>query len=205
MSRISSLIKEPLESSLGEGNGTPLQYSCLENPMDGGAWWAAVHGVAQSRTQLKRLSSSSREFPHTSPSQVAIYQEGPHQTPALLASHFRLLASRTGRYKLLSFINHLVHGTLLQQLTQTQTFTQRGHGLRLNEKGAGAGSLHHAQRLNKQPRCGNSQKLLWFEITREACPFYVISGDFFFVPLRNETLLTRSCLLYRGLPRWPQW
>ena len=42
-------------------NGTPLQYSCLENPMDGGAWWAAVDGVAQSRTQLKRLSSSSRE------------------------------------------------------------------------------------------------------------------------------------------------
>ena len=33
-----------------EGNGTPLQYSCLENPMDGGAWWAAVHGVAKSRT-----------------------------------------------------------------------------------------------------------------------------------------------------------
>ena len=43
----------------GEGNGTPLQYSCLENPMDGGAWWAAVYGVAQSRTRLKRLSSSS--------------------------------------------------------------------------------------------------------------------------------------------------
>ena len=36
----------------GEGNGTPLQYSCLENPMDGGPWWAAVHGVAKSRTQL---------------------------------------------------------------------------------------------------------------------------------------------------------
>ena len=36
----------------GEGNGNPLQYSCLENPMDGGAWWAAVHGVAKSRTQL---------------------------------------------------------------------------------------------------------------------------------------------------------
>ena len=35
---------------LGEGNGTPLQYSCLENPMDGGAWWATVHGVAKSRT-----------------------------------------------------------------------------------------------------------------------------------------------------------
>ena len=40
----------------GEGNGNPLQYSCLENPRDGGAWWAAVYGVAQSRTRLKRLS-----------------------------------------------------------------------------------------------------------------------------------------------------
>ena len=36
----------------GEGDGTPLQYSCLENPMDGGAWWAAVHGVAKSQTLL---------------------------------------------------------------------------------------------------------------------------------------------------------
>ena len=43
----------------GEGNGNPLQYSCLENPVDRGAWWAAVYGVAQSRTWLKRLSSSS--------------------------------------------------------------------------------------------------------------------------------------------------
>ena len=42
-----------------EGNGNPLQYSCQEGPMDGGAWWAAVYGVAQSRTRLKRLSSSS--------------------------------------------------------------------------------------------------------------------------------------------------
>ena len=41
------------------GNGNPLQYSCLENPRDRGAWWAAVYGVAQSRTRLKRLSSSS--------------------------------------------------------------------------------------------------------------------------------------------------
>ena len=41
-----------MPSTLGEGNGTPLQYSCLENPMDGGAWWAAVHGVAKSRTRL---------------------------------------------------------------------------------------------------------------------------------------------------------
>ena len=41
-----------LFSDIGEGNGTPPQYSCLENPMDGGAWWAAVHGVARSRTRL---------------------------------------------------------------------------------------------------------------------------------------------------------
>ena len=46
-------------SCTGEGNGNPLQYSCLENPRDRGDWWAAVHGVAQSRTRLKRLSSSS--------------------------------------------------------------------------------------------------------------------------------------------------
>ena len=39
----------------GEGNGTPLRYSCLENPMDGRAWWAAVHGVAKSQTQLSDL------------------------------------------------------------------------------------------------------------------------------------------------------
>ena len=47
-----------LLSRTGEGHGNPLQCSCLENPRDGGAWWAAVHGVAQSRTRLTRLSSS---------------------------------------------------------------------------------------------------------------------------------------------------
>ena len=46
-------------SCIGEVNGNPLQCSCLENPRDGGAWWAAIYGVAQSRTQLKQLSSSS--------------------------------------------------------------------------------------------------------------------------------------------------
>ena len=44
---------------IGKGNGNPLQCSCLENPRDGGAWWAAVYGVTQSQTRLKRLSSSS--------------------------------------------------------------------------------------------------------------------------------------------------
>ena len=47
-------------SCIGEGNGNPLQCSCLENPRDGGAWWAAVSGVAQSRAWLKQLSSSSK-------------------------------------------------------------------------------------------------------------------------------------------------
>ena len=46
-------------SCTGEGNGNPLQCSCLQNPRDGGAWWAAVYGVIQSRTRLKRLHSSS--------------------------------------------------------------------------------------------------------------------------------------------------
>ena len=45
-------------SCIGEGNGNPLQCSCLESPRDGGAWWATVYGVAQSQTRLKRLSSS---------------------------------------------------------------------------------------------------------------------------------------------------
>ena len=48
---------------IGEGNGNPLQCSCLENPRDGGAWCAAIYGVAQSRTQLKRLISSSSSRP----------------------------------------------------------------------------------------------------------------------------------------------
>ena len=48
-------------SCIGEGNGNPLQCSCLEDPRDEGAWWAAIYGVAQSRARLKRLSSSSRE------------------------------------------------------------------------------------------------------------------------------------------------
>ena len=61
-------------SGFGEGNGSPLQCSCLENPRDGGAWWAAVYGVTQNRTRLKRLSSSSSSsssshpaLPQTSP------------------------------------------------------------------------------------------------------------------------------------------
>ena len=50
------IIKVLNKMGFGEGNGTPLQYSCLENPMDGGAWWAAVHGVARSQTRLNDFS-----------------------------------------------------------------------------------------------------------------------------------------------------
>ena len=59
-------------SRTGEGNGNPLQRSCLENPRDGGAWWAAVYGVAQSQTRLKRFSSSSSSH-------------GPTGAPAVIA------------------------------------------------------------------------------------------------------------------------
>ena len=58
-SQINKQFYSKWNSKTSEGNGTPLQYSCLENPTDGGAWWAAAHGVAQSQTQLKQPSSSS--------------------------------------------------------------------------------------------------------------------------------------------------
>ena len=59
-------------SCIGEGNGNPLQCSCLENPRDGGAWWAAVYGVAQSRTRLKQLSSSSSKAEPQNSQQVSV-------------------------------------------------------------------------------------------------------------------------------------
>ena len=49
-------------SRIGEGNGKPLQCSCLENPRDGGAWWAAVYGVTRSRTRLKRLAAAAADY-----------------------------------------------------------------------------------------------------------------------------------------------
>ena len=64
-------------SCTGEGNGNPGQCSCLENPRDSGAWWAAVYGVAQSRTLLKRLSSSSS-------SSILYWKRQWHPTPVLL-------------------------------------------------------------------------------------------------------------------------
>ena len=57
--------------ALGEGSGTPLQYSCLGNPMDGGAWWAAVHGVAKSGTQLSDFTFTFHL--HASEKEMATY------------------------------------------------------------------------------------------------------------------------------------
>ena len=72
-------------SCIGEGNGNPLQCSCLENPRDGGAWWAAVYGVAQSRTGLKRLSSSSSSIVSGTPLQYSCL-ENPMDGGALKAA-----------------------------------------------------------------------------------------------------------------------
>ena len=67
-------------SCIGEGNGNLLQYSCMENPRDRGAWWAAVYGVAQSQTRLKQLSSSSRVKPRPPDPQPRLSaQLPPHQ------------------------------------------------------------------------------------------------------------------------------
>ena len=77
-------------SCIGEGNGNPLQCSCLKNPRDGGAWWAGVYGVAQSQTRLTWLSSSSsssidyflQQHIHISVKLVwNIYQDRPHYAP----------------------------------------------------------------------------------------------------------------------------
>ena len=70
-------------SFIGEGNGNPLQCSCLENPRDRGAWWAAVYGVSQSQTRLKRLSSSSS----SSSRPFTLQSKGSHRCVCLCVSN----------------------------------------------------------------------------------------------------------------------
>ena len=72
-------------SCIGEGNGNPLQWSCLENPRDRGAWLAAVYGVAQNKTQLKRLSSSSSSSIRISPPYWP--SRSPHPHPCIHLGH----------------------------------------------------------------------------------------------------------------------
>ena len=69
-------------SCTGEGNGNPLQCSCLENPRDGGALWASVYGVAQSQTRLKRLSSSSSRYSEMRISSLSSIPPSPSPTRA---------------------------------------------------------------------------------------------------------------------------
>ena len=82
-------------ASDGEGNGNPLQCSCLENPRDRGAWWAAVYGVAQSRTRLERLSSSSRASKTGLPTVVLVPHAcfTPRGQPIHLPNHFLIQRS----------------------------------------------------------------------------------------------------------------
>ena len=103
-------------SCIGEGNGNPLQCSCLENPRDGGAWWAAVYGVAQSWTWLKQLSSSSSgsrqeywsglQFP----SSGDLHNPGIEpRSPALQADFYQL------SYKGNSYVEHIMWNVRLYE------------------------------------------------------------------------------------------
>ena len=81
--------------SPGEGPGSPLQYSYLENPMDRGAWWATVHGAAKSQTQLKRLSTHAYRWLYRDWMDFVplVLRDGPHEsclpivTPCVFSSH----------------------------------------------------------------------------------------------------------------------
>ena len=86
-------------SCIGEGNGNPLQCSCLENPREGGAWWAAVSGVAQSRTRLKWLSSSSSSSSSANPKAIWLYFQ-------ICANYIILFMDRASFYFLLYFMGN---------------------------------------------------------------------------------------------------
>ena len=93
---------------MGEGNGNPLQYSYLENPMDGGAWWAAVHRVIQSQTQLKRLSMHACIGEgHGHPLQYSCL-ENPRDRGAWYPAVYGVTQNRT-RLKRLSSSSSLLH------------------------------------------------------------------------------------------------
>ena len=93
-------------SWLGEGNGTPLQHSCLENPMDGGAWWAAAHGVTEGRTRLSdfTLTFHSRVGEGNGNPLQCSCQENPRDRGAWWAAVYGVAQSRT-RLKQLSSSN----------------------------------------------------------------------------------------------------
>ena len=119
-------------SCIGEGNGNPLQCSCLENPRDGGAWWAAIYGVAQSRTQLKwptQLLATSVLQPQeqNSPNNLNDQRKGlSPRAPqyldfSLIRNHVRFMTYRTLTQSICVILSHKACGNLLQnhrKLTQ---------------------------------------------------------------------------------------
>ena len=97
-------------SFIGEGNGNPLQCSCLENPRDGGAWWAAVYGVAQSQTRLKRLSSSSIKTSHATLATALTLCNGPY---SICGVYFSLNLNKSTSYLSLCLsLNSFCDGTV---------------------------------------------------------------------------------------------
>ena len=96
--------------SLGEGNGNPLQYPCLENPMDGGVWWATVHGVAKSWTRLSDLTSRS---PDRSRGQASgwrhCFAAASQAKLSPLSNHGHQLPSSTGTTGRVTLVKHLLH------------------------------------------------------------------------------------------------
>ena len=95
-------------SCIGEGNGNPLQCSCLENPRDGGAWLAAVYGVTQSRTRLKRISSSS-----SSSSRFPALSYIPHENHRVSIKGMHSEAGQTSVPNLTVPLNHVTLSLLI--------------------------------------------------------------------------------------------
>ena len=111
-------------SCIGEGNGSPLQCSCLENPRDGGAWWASVYGVAQDGIRLKQLSSSSsrvlwkRKLCYCL---LLMYSHCPYSCALSLVCFYDTHSTHTCKYRL--YINvwfYLIKHTLYLQLYMQQ-------------------------------------------------------------------------------------
>ena len=110
--------KEKIYLITGEGNGSPLQYSCLENPMDRGAWWATVHGVAKRRTQLKRFSTRAQRLRETVSS--LSQEERPNWELALSEPWSWGFTLQNYEKANVCCLSHLAYGILLWKVEQFQ-------------------------------------------------------------------------------------
>ena len=115
-------------SRTGEGNGNPLQCSCLENPRDGGAWWATIYGVAQSWTRLKRLSSSSYYLSYFNGSFSAflllatLWWWFPEERENLNSIHHRYSLGTMVMFLEISPRNHIITPKIQCQITKPWNF-----------------------------------------------------------------------------------